>query len=182
MEAGEYFRTVIKSYTILDLSCTFTMDAMKPETPESLRLFATQIVERHRVAHGSTTSLLLGDMMGHPRFAVGVSPERAQKFANFPTIEDIENFIVANRDLLGESEMAVGTWFWKELGVHVVEPVRCVQDLQIALQMALANSQVSIFDLLTNKEIPVAGNVGQKRPPEILTTFDSKPCGFPATA
>jgi hypothetical protein len=155
---------------------------MKSEIRESLRLLATQIVATHRVAHGSTTSLMLGQMAGRPLFAVGVSPERAHKFINTPTVEEIETFILANLDLLGEPQMAVGTWFCEELAIHFVEPVRCVQDLDVALQMAMAHSQLSIFDLLTNKEIPVATTVEQKRPPGILTTSESTPPGLPATA
>ena len=65
----------------------------------------------HSKTHGSTVSLIHGNMAGQKLFSVSIYPERTFELWESPTRQELFDFAKANVDLLLKPGHAIGTWF-----------------------------------------------------------------------
>jgi hypothetical protein len=110
--------------------------------------------DSHSRTHGSTTSLLYGNVAGQKLFSVSIYPERTVELWTPPTWQQFFSFALANADLLLKPAHALGSFFddWKL--EHVIDVVVLTSDRDAALALGLAR-QVSIYDLLVRRVIDV---------------------------
>ena len=96
-------------------------------------------------------------MLGLPRFAVSVYPERTLDLTVNPSWEVMFAFAVINADLLLLEDHALGTWFDQQRRRHVLDVVICPSSLEKAIRLGLRHGQKAIFDLRAVREIPIVG-------------------------
>jgi hypothetical protein len=142
------------------------------ETSESLienRLFSAighavdLALDSHRKTSGSTTSILQGNLIGKPLFAVSIMRWRAVELPSSPTRDQLFAFAVLNADLLLKPEYALGTWFDDARGVHVIDIVLCVDNILVALALGRHFDQQSVFDLGRSEEIAVSSTLEDRQ-------------------
>jgi len=136
------------------------VEASLSSLPTPLRIAVLATVDTALELHpagGATVSLVLGNMVGQDRFAVGAYPERTVELTTPPMWESLVAFVFLNLDLLLRRNHALGTWFNKANGRHVLDVVVCLRTERTALELAAAYSQVSIFHLANCREIRLAG-------------------------
>jgi hypothetical protein len=104
---------------------------------------------------GATVSLSKGNLAGRKLFAVSTYPERTTEIKDPPTRQQLFAFIVADVDPLFRRNHALGTWFNKNKGVHVLDLVVCLRDRDKALDLGRHFGQQSIFDLAAGREIQI---------------------------
>lgn len=126
----------------------------RPLIPRILQTVETTL-GLHSREGGSTVSLIHGNMAGQRRYAVAVYPKRAINLVAQPSWQDLTGFILSNLHVLLKSGRALGTWFNRALGHHVLDVVVCPSDLQVALELGARFGQCSIFDLAAELEIKV---------------------------
>jgi hypothetical protein len=116
-----------------------------------------KLLQSHNSTGGATISLTTGNMSGQEGYAVGVAPERSEKFLACPSRIQVFQFIVRNLDLLVREDIAVGSWFDSCGRTHLLDVVTCVSSRQRAGCLAKQFRQSSIFDLSSDIEIPILG-------------------------
>jgi hypothetical protein len=77
---------------------------------------------------GSTVSVIYGNLVGKPLYAVSIFPGRTVELNAPPTWQQLFAFALLNRDLLLRPEFGLGTWFDALRGLHVLDVVICIAD------------------------------------------------------
>jgi hypothetical protein len=111
--------------------------------------------DSHSKTHGSTVSLIHGNMVGQKLFSVSIYPERTVELWTPPTWEQFLSFALANAGLLLKPAHACGSWLNDRSGEHVLDVVVLSSDRDNALALGLRFGQLSIFDLKTRREIAI---------------------------
>jgi hypothetical protein len=111
--------------------------------------------DSHSRTHGSTVSLIHGNMVGQQLFSVSIYPSRTINLWPTPTWDEIFSFAQANLDRLLKPSHALGSWFndWKL--EHVFDVVVLTSDHDAALELGRRFDQLAIFDLAARREIPI---------------------------
>ncbi len=122
---------------------------------------AAQHIERlHLQRNGATYSLFFGDMFGQELFAVSLypEPETALRLAgeNVPA-RVFEVFIQANRTLLSDPRLCVGTWYLEEEDTTFLDIVAVLPDREAAIELGQQFNQIAVFDLFAGVEIETGG-------------------------
>lgn len=111
--------------------------------------------DSHSKTHGSTVSLIHGNMVGQKLFSVSIYPERTVELWTPPTWQQLFSFALANTDLLLKPAHALGSFFDDWTLEHVIDVVVLTSDRDAALALGLAARQLSIYDLLVRRVIDV---------------------------
>ena len=129
---------------------------------------AYAVSELHHDTSGSTVSLVEGDMAGKKLFAVSIHPANSVEFKSPPSAWQILAFILNNLHLLELPDHAVGTWFDRHRGVHVLDVVVCLEDRELAAKLGEQFNQWSIYDLAGGEELRLIG------PPRALASLSAE--------
>lgn len=104
---------------------------------------------------GSTVSVIRGNLVGQPLYAVSIFSGRTVELDAPPTWQQLFAFAILYRDLLAQPEFALGTWFDKHRKLHVLDVVICIPNLQAALALGHHFGQSAIYDLERQQEIAI---------------------------
>jgi len=113
----------------------------------------------HTTSGGSTVSLFDGNLLGQPRYAVSIYPERTLVLSRAPSHLQLFNFIADNLDVLLIGGRALGTWRHEDKKRHSLDVVVCPSDRAVALELGMLYGQNSIFDLEAEREISILPRV-----------------------
>jgi hypothetical protein len=144
--------------TLVDSTCQQFNHLKLPLSEAMICCIASTVdiaYDSHSKTHGSTVSLIHGNMVGQKLYSVSIYPRRTIKLWTSPTWEDIFSFANAKLDLLLKPSHAFGSWLNDWSGEHVLDVVVLSSDRDTALALGVAFGQLSIFDLGARRVIAV---------------------------
>ncbi len=109
----------------------------------------------HTKAGGATVSMIDGNMAGRKLYAVSIYPEHTIELETPPSWRQLFAYALTNVAELLKPGRALGTWFNKPKGRHVLDIVVCCPDLSVAIAFGQRFQQVCIFDLAAGREIQI---------------------------
>jgi hypothetical protein len=121
---------------------------------------ATRLERLHEGHAGATFSLYFGDMSGQEFFAVSLYPEpqSALTISGRPAPADLlRAFIEANRSLLSDPRLCIGTWYQEDENITFIDVVAVLPDREAALALGRHYNQIAVYDLAADEEIETGG-------------------------
>ncbi|MCC6315453.1 MAG: hypothetical protein IT337_15720, partial [Thermomicrobiales bacterium] len=135
--------------------------------PKRLKELTSEQVASHAANSGSTFNPRLGNLAGKPLYSVALYPERGLVLDAAPTPEILEKFIKANRVLLADERLSVGTWHNAADGKHYLDIVATLPDRALAERLGRSYNQIAIYGLESFEEVGTGGTgtVPRRMPP-----------------
>jgi len=125
-----------------------------------------EILQGIQSSGGVTYNLSQGNMAGTDNYSVSIYPDRSKILPSGVDFDEIENFIVANEDLLNNASNSFGAWTHD--GKVYLDVVATIPDQQKAVDLGKQHNQIAIWDLKNNREIPTGGTG------EVVRAFSKK--------
>lgn len=128
---------------------------------------AENALREHSMAGGSTFNPRTGESMtGTRNVAVSVAPEHTAISDRPFTPEQYSNFVSSHRDLMTQHpNLAIGTHFEPETGLHHLEIVGVTPSKQAAGAVGARLGEGSVYNLATDEKIPTGVDTGLERSP-----------------
>ncbi len=120
----------------------------------------TQIGRLHGESGGATFSLYFGSMLGQELYAVSLYPEpqTAVTVSGRAVPADVLHaFIQANRELLSDPRLCIGTWYQEETDITFVDVVAVLSGKEAAITLGRQYNQIAIYVLAAGEEIETGG-------------------------
>jgi hypothetical protein len=111
--------------------------------------------DSHSKTHGSTVSLIYGNMVGQKLYSVSIYPDRTIELWTPPTRQQLFSFALANLDLLLKPAHALGSFLNDWTLTHELDVVVLSSDCDTALDLGLRSNQKSIYSLELRQVIAV---------------------------
>jgi hypothetical protein len=129
--------------------------------PITVEVAADRIEQIHAEHGGATFSLYFGDMLGQGLYAVSLfpEPETALTIAGKDAPADVlRAFIGANRELLLDPRLCIGTWYQEDMDITFIDIVAVLPDRETALALGRQYNQIAVYDLAAGEEIDAGGS------------------------
>lgn len=95
--------------------------------------------------------------IGEKGYSVSPYPERSVILDRAPTVAEVREFMLANKDLLQKEGHAVGAWHDTESGKTYLDVAIVTEDRDEAERLGKEHNQKSIFDFATGSTIDTGG-------------------------
>ncbi len=129
---------------------------------------AEQILLLYQADGGATFNLYFGNQAGQHLYAVCVYPDRSFILdGDAVEMEDLHDYLLANRDLLADPRCCIGVWYSKESGLTYLDISVALPNKRQVVTLGRRYNQEGIFDLHDMEYIDTGGNgqAPQSMPP-----------------